>query len=105
LPTVVLVVVREDPGQAQVADSIERKPSVLLGLVTKSLTTRADANLRVVAAGAWSAHPIAAPAKTGRHSPNRSFLLAEAIARTIPQATAGRPGGTLSRCNEIRAKG
>ena len=48
LPTVFLVVVREDPGQAQAPVSNERKLSVLLGRVfTKSLTTRAGANLRV----------------------------------------------------------
>src|SRR5947209_7904394 len=48
LPTVFLVVVREDPGQAQAPVSNERKLSLRLGRVfTKSLTTRADANLRV----------------------------------------------------------
>jgi hypothetical protein len=47
---VFLVVVREDPRQAQAPASSERTLSVFLGRVfTKSLTTRADANLRVLA--------------------------------------------------------
>jgi hypothetical protein len=54
LPIVFLVGVREDPGQAQALVSTEGRLSVLLGRVfTNSLTMRADANLRVSAAGAW----------------------------------------------------
>jgi hypothetical protein len=48
LPTVLLVVVREDLGQAQVLVTPERKRCVPLGRVfTNSLTMRPDANLRV----------------------------------------------------------
>jgi hypothetical protein len=50
LLTVVLVVVRDDLRQAQALVSNERRLSVFLGWVfTKSLTTRADANLRICA--------------------------------------------------------
>jgi hypothetical protein len=50
VPTVFLVVVREDPGQAQAPVSNERRFCLLWGRVfTKLLTTRAEANLRVLA--------------------------------------------------------